>query len=132
MRIHIKKLKYSPFAIAAGIGLLDLFGGFLSVVSDIWWLAFDTLIKSQEFATHYIAYGFVMSGLVLAALILFAGIISTIYLIFKYSNSGILDAELKCELIHKKEIIQDKKRAKVFNRKDNLPNNTLKNKENVK
>jgi len=125
MRIHIKKLKHSPFALAAGIGLLDLFGGFISVVADLWWLAFDTVIKHPLLMEYPIAYGAVFVGLTIAALALFSGIVATIMLIKKYNDSGILDAELKCELIHKKERIQAKKREKVFN-------NTLKNKDNVK
>ncbi len=125
MKIHIKKLKHSPFAIAAGIGLLDLSGGFISVVADLWWLTFDTVVKSPLLLEYPLAYGLVYAGLILAALLMLTGITATAYLIFKYSSSGVLDAELKCELIHRKEVIQNKKRAKVFG-------NTLKNKENVK
>lgn len=115
-----EKVKHSPFIIAGLIGLLDLSGGAISAIADIWWLAFDTMIKTDEFSQHYIAYGIVFVMLVLAAIILLTGAIMTIFVLIKFIKDGHLHKEIHTELEHKQQELLQKKRDKVFKMNKNV------------
>lgn len=118
MKTSVRKLLRSPFALAAFVGLVDLSGGFISVVADLWWLAYDVLIKNGgvEFVHNTLAYSLVFGGLIIAAILLFSGLIGTVYVIKRFINSGGLDIEFTIECHHKKEVIQQEKRNRIFKR----------------
>lgn len=60
----------------------------LALSADIFWLIFDTVIKTDEFVKHPIGYGIVLGGLSLAMLFLIIALI-------QYKKKGLLRHELK-------------------------------------
>lgn len=70
-----------PFVLA-GISAVTALG------ADIFWLIFDTVIKTDEFAKHPVGYGIVLGGLILAVIFLLIAII-------QYKRKGLLKHELK-------------------------------------
>lgn len=70
-----------PFVLA-GVSAIMALG------ADIFWLIFDTVIKTDEFAKHPVGYGIVLGGLILAVIFLIIAII-------QYKRVGLLRHELK-------------------------------------
>ncbi len=104
MTLQLKNLLKSPFGIAAVAGVLDLTGGFIATISDIYWLVFDVVIKTDEITRHTLAYGSILGGLIFAAISLAGGLIFTILCYKKYKESGLESHDRKLVINHLKEV----------------------------
>ena len=63
----------------------------IALLSDIGWLLFDTMIKTQDFWVYPLMYGSILTGLTLAVVLLIVGL-------YLYATDGLLH--------HEKKIIQ--------------------------
>lgn len=110
-----KNLLHSPFGIAAIAGVMDLTGGLIATISDIAWLVFDTMIKTNEMGTHYMVYGSILIGLIWAAIHLTGGLLFTLYCYKKYKDNGLESHERKLTIKHITECNKQRlARSKVF------------------
>ncbi len=91
----LKKLKASPFGIAALAAILDLTGGLTSVIADIIWLVYDTAIKNPGEMLHHPVYIVILVMLIIGAILLSAGIYYTIKCFRKYITCGLEKHERK-------------------------------------
>jgi hypothetical protein len=62
--------------------------GITALGADIFWLIFDTVIKTDEFSKHPVEYSIVLGGLSLAMLLIILAVI-------QYKRRGLLKHELK-------------------------------------
>lgn len=111
---NIKNLFHSPFGIAAVAGVCDLVGGTVATLTDIYWLVFDTMIKTSEMSVHPIAYGSMLAGLIIAAVHLLFGLVFTIACYRRYKMSGLESHERKLVIEHIKETKCSKNRKTVL------------------
>ena len=104
----------SPFMLAAVAGVLDLTGGFVSILFDIVWLLYDTYIKNPHIL-HEPTYVFILIWLVFGAICILSGLILTIYAGYRFVKGGHLLVETHHELECRLKARTTKNRKKIFN-----------------